>query len=126
MTSSSPLSLFSDRPSMHAATPYGGGAVLLLLVVLLFASLWTLFDLVSVAILVMALGMGAALRVWHDRHPTTAYTRDTQFIREAAEMRIQFRGADGHSRTDLPPGARTRTVLRDLTARLKTWKKAPD
>lgn len=53
-------------------------------------------------------------------------TRDTQFIREAAEMRIQFRGADGHSRTDLPPGARTRTVLRDLTARLKTWKKAPD
>ena len=80
MTSSSPLSLFSNRPSMHTATPYGGGAVLLLLVALLFASLWTLFDLVSVAILVLALCLGAALRIWHDRHPTTTYTRDRQFI----------------------------------------------
>jgi len=81
MTSSSPLSLFSNRPSMRAAAPDGGGAVLLLLVVLLFGSLWTLFDLASVAILVMALGAAAVLRVWHDRHPTTEYTtRDTRFV----------------------------------------------
>ena len=80
MTSSSPLNLFSNRPSMLAAAPDGGGAVLLLLVVLLFASLWTLLDLASVAILVMAVCAGAALRVWHDRHPTTEYTRDTRFV----------------------------------------------
>lgn len=82
MTSSSPLSLFTDRPSMHAAAPNGGGAVLLLLVGLLFASLWTLFDLVSLATLLMALGVGAALRVWHDRHPATEYTtrRDDGFV----------------------------------------------
>ena len=61
MTSSSPLNLFSNRPSMLAAAPDGGGAVLLLLVVLLFASLWTLFDLASVAILVRAGCAGAAL-----------------------------------------------------------------
>ena len=75
MTSSSPLSLFTDRPSMHAATPNGGGAVLLLLVGLLFASLWTLFDLVSLASLVMAVCAGTALRVWHDHHPSTEYSR---------------------------------------------------
>ena len=75
MISSSPLSLFTDRPSMHAAAPNGGGAVLLLLVALLFASLWTLFDLVSLATLLMALGVGASLRVWHDRHPATEYSR---------------------------------------------------
>ena len=75
MTSSSPLSLFTDRPSMHAAAPTGGGAVLLLLVVLLFASLWTLFDLVSLATLLMALCVGASLRAWHDRHPATEYSR---------------------------------------------------
>jgi len=80
MTSSSPLNLFSNRPSMLAAAPDGGGAVLLLLVVLLFASLWTLFDLASVAILVMAVCAGAALRVWHDRHPTTEYTPNTRFV----------------------------------------------
>jgi len=81
MTSSSPLSLFTDRPSMHAAAPNGGGAVLLLLVGLLFASLWTLFDLVSLATLLMALCVGAALRAWHDRHPATAYTRrDDRFV----------------------------------------------
>ena len=75
MTSSSPLSLFTDRPSMHAATPNGGGAVLLLLVGLLFASLWTLFDLASLASLLMALCVGAALRIWHNRHPATEYSR---------------------------------------------------
>ena len=76
MRSSSPLSLFTDRPSMHAAAPNGGGAVLLLLVGLLFASLWTLFGLVSLASLLMALCVGAVLRVWHDRHPATEYRRD--------------------------------------------------
>ena len=80
MTSSSPLNLFSNRPSMLAAAPDGGGSVLLLLVVLLFASLWTLLDLASVALLVMAVWAAAALRVWHDRHPTTEYTRDTRFV----------------------------------------------
>ena len=82
MTSSSPLSLFTDRPSMHAAAPNGGGAVLLLLVGLLFASLWTLFDLVSLATLLMAVCVSAALRVWHDHHPATEYRRgrDDRFV----------------------------------------------
>ena len=80
MTSSSPLNLFTSRPSMTAAAPDGGGAVLLLLAVLLFACLWTLFDMASVAILVMAVGAGVTLRVWHDRHPTTEYARDTRFV----------------------------------------------
>ena len=81
MTSSSPLSLFTDRPSIHAATP-SGGAVLLLLVGLLFASLWTLFDLISLATLLMAVCVGAALRLWHDHHPTTEYSRgrDDRFV----------------------------------------------
>jgi hypothetical protein len=72
-SSSSPLNLF-ERPSLNAAPPNGGGAVLLLLVAILFASLWTLFDILSVAVLLTALGVGAALRRWHDRHPATEYT----------------------------------------------------
>ena len=80
MTSVSPLNLFSNRPSLLAATSDGGGAVLLLLVVLLFACLWTLFDMASIAIPVMGVCAGVALRVWHDRHPTTEYTRATRFV----------------------------------------------
>ena len=76
MASSSPLSLFNDRPSVRTADANEAGAVLLLLVSLLFAALWTLFDLVSVAMLLMALSAGVALRAWHDRHPATEYVPD--------------------------------------------------
>jgi tetratricopeptide (TPR) repeat protein len=48
-----------------------------------------------------------------------------QFVREAAEMRMQLRESSAHGRMDIPPGARTRAILRDLTSRLKAWKKAP-
>lgn len=95
MTSSSPLSLFSDRPSMHAAAPNGGGAVLLLLVCLLFASLWTLFDLISLATLLMAVCAGAALRVWHDHHPATEYRRrDDRFVLPQINISAVPVGAD--------------------------------
>lgn len=50
----------------------------------------------------------------------------TQLVREAAEMRIHIRGSSTHTPRDIPPAARTQAVLRDLVARLKTWKKAPD
>lgn len=51
---------------------------------------------------------------------------EAQFVREAAEMRLQLRDSGAHARMDLPPGGRTRAVLRDLTTRLKAWKKAPN
>jgi hypothetical protein len=96
MTSSSPLSLFTDRPSMHAAAPNGGGAVLLLLVGLLFASLWTLFDVISLATLLMAMCVGAVLRVWHDGHPATEYTRsrDDRFLLPQINISAVPVGAD--------------------------------
>jgi hypothetical protein len=80
MTSSSPLNLFGNRPSLHADAPEEGGLVLLFLAILLFGCLWTLIDVASVVIVAMALCAAAALRVWHDRHPTTEYTRDTGFV----------------------------------------------
>ena len=49
-----------------------------------------------------------------------------QLVREADELRIQLRESNSHIRRDTPPGTRTVTMLRHLTARLKTWKKAPD
>jgi tetratricopeptide (TPR) repeat protein len=51
---------------------------------------------------------------------------EIQFVREAAEMRIQLRNPSTHAPRDVPPGARTLAIRRDLTARLKKWKKAPD
>jgi tetratricopeptide (TPR) repeat protein len=51
---------------------------------------------------------------------------ETQFTREAAEMRIQLREADNSIRRDIPPSARTLAIVRDLTARLRTQKKAPE
>jgi hypothetical protein len=51
---------------------------------------------------------------------------EIQFVREAAEMRIQLRESTTHARRDIPPGTRTLAILRDLTTRLKTWKKAPN
>jgi hypothetical protein len=54
--------------------------VLLFLAILLFGCLWTLIDVASVVIVAMALCAAAALRVWHDRHPTTEYTRETRFV----------------------------------------------
>jgi hypothetical protein len=87
-SSSSPLNLF-DRPSLVAAPANGGAAVLLLLVAILFASLWTLFGVVSVTILVTALCAGAALRRWHDRHPATEYTAG-DYRRETTVLRPQI------------------------------------
>jgi tetratricopeptide (TPR) repeat protein len=51
---------------------------------------------------------------------------EIQFVREAAEMRIQPGEANAPARRDIPPGGRTLAILRDLTTRLKAWKKAPD
>ena len=62
-----------------------------------------------------------------DEAARTAQARgEIQFVREAAEMRIQLRESNTHARRDIPPGARTLAILRDLTTRLKAWKKAPD
>ena len=51
---------------------------------------------------------------------------ETQFLREATEMRIHMRASGRQTPRDVPPGARTLTVLRNLATRLKGWKKAPD
>lgn len=50
---------------------------------------------------------------------------ETQFVREAVEMRSRLRKPITDVLRDIPPGARTLAILRNLTTRLKGWKKAP-
>lgn len=62
-----------------------------------------------------------------DEAERAATTRnELHFVREAAEMRRQLRNASGGAVPDYPPGPRTQVLLRNLTARIKAWKKAPD
>ncbi|HEX6038971.1 hypothetical protein [Longimicrobium sp.] len=51
---------------------------------------------------------------------------DIQFVREAAEMRLQLREPNTRPQQDIPPGTRSLAILRDLTTRLKAWKRAPN
>jgi tetratricopeptide (TPR) repeat protein len=62
-----------------------------------------------------------------DEAERAATTRnELHFVREAAEIRGQLRGARSMAVPDYPPGPRTQVVLRNLTARIKARKKAPD
>lgn len=54
-----------------------------------------------------------------------AARNDLHLVHEAAEMRSLLLNG-GIAAPDYPPGPRTQAVLRDLTARIKAWKKAPD
>lgn len=67
-----------------------------------------------------------AQRYVDEAERTAAARNELHFIREAAEMRSLLRKGVGITAPDKPPGPRTQAVLRDLTARLKVWKKAPD
>ncbi len=66
-------------------------------------------------------------RQYADEAERAARTRaEASFVREAAEMRAALRESVGRAHIDRPPTPRTLAVVRDLTAKLKAWKKAPD
>lgn len=66
-------------------------------------------------------------RQYADEAERAARTRaEASLACEAAAMRVALRESGGRAHIGRPPAPRTLAVVRDLTARLKAWKKAPD
>lgn len=58
-------------------------------------------------------------------HSAAEQRKEPHLAREAIDLREALRQRSGAG-PDTPPGLRTRGVLRDLTARLREWKPAPE
>lgn len=71
-------------------------------------------------------GLESAQRYVDEAERAAAARNERHLLGEATELRTQLRATGGIAVVDYPPSPRTQTVLRDLTARIKARKKAPD